>query len=130
VKKQDSPPVISNEKSLYAILVARIPAAKPHLSVVDENSCAFKVAAFFAAYTKKQIQCGNYPELKKCLYLADDLLRLSSTDSQPAIRNVYLFALMRHLNADFKSRSLLPVHLKRLYLEQLKVPCEHDPDKV
>jgi hypothetical protein len=120
MKKQASHPAGSNEKSMYAILVGRIPDLKAHLNSMDEKSCPFKVAAFFAAYTKKQIQCGNYMELKKCLHVADDLLRLSATDSKPAIQDVYLFALMRHLNADLKSRSLLPPHMKRLYLEQLK----------
>lgn len=108
------------EKTMYKILLGRIPAIKVEFKGIDDKSCSFKVAAFFASYTKKQIQSSDYIELKKCFQVADDIVRLSSTDSKQAIENVYVFALQRFLDADPESVKLLPPRLKKVY-ERLKV---------
>lgn len=103
------------ETALYRLLLSSIPAISEDLRGIDEDSCAFKIAAFFAAYTKKQINAKNYSEAKTCFYIADKIVRLGSTESRQAIENVYLFALQRQLNADKVAMSLLPLRLKRLY---------------
>lgn len=111
---------ITMEKPMHAILLSRIPGIRAELAHIGDKQCSYKVSAFFAIYTKKQIRTGNLDELKKCFAVADALIRLGTHEYKHAIENVYLFSLALDLDKEATIKSLLPSHLKKIYEKQLK----------
>jgi hypothetical protein len=122
-----------SEIPLYDILIRRVPGIEAELIAIGEKSCPFKVAAFFADYTKRQIKSVNHEEFKKCLKTADDLLRLGPETHRNAIESVYLFSLTKYFDRDLHLQTYLPLHLKKAFAKQkqaIKTSDRYYPDRL
>jgi hypothetical protein len=107
-----------DEKEMYAALLYRIPTLTTELNIKDAT-CAYKIAAFFAAFTKKLIRKGDQKAVQACFDAAEFLLLMGKHNVKTAIENVYLFSVSRDIDYNVMLAKQLPPLLKSEYRRQV-----------
>lgn len=113
---------IIDEKKMHALLLKRIPALmrEPHL---QNANCPYKMAAFFAVFTKSLMKRGYTEAVHVCFDAAEELLMRGNQPVRTAIENVYLFSISQNGYFTGQLKDQLPPLLKWEYLRQVNAPA-------
>ncbi len=108
------------ENELYELLNRKVPEIRRDINCSGETGCPYKMAAFFAAYTKSLGNSGEHERMRQCLELAEDILQNGNNGVRNAIENVYLFSISRNINSKFIYEFPL---LKKEHKKQVYASC-------
>ena len=74
----------------------------------------------FAEITKKILMAGNLPRVKKCLLVADKLLRTGSVETKNVISGIYVHSVSSFMELqNCRIAGLFPQSLQQEYLKQI-----------
>ena len=86
----------------------------------NQVTTIYKQAERFAEITKKAIISGNIIRAKKCLVIAEQLLKTGNNETKNVISNVYVFSVSSFMELKRCSISnLFPKTLKEEYIKQI-----------
>jgi len=107
------------EKDLYFLLKRIIPDIQKELIHAGDTNCPYKIAAFFAVFTRKLIRSGNLNEVRNCFGLAENLLENGNYTVRNAMENVYIYSVTQSLAFDHSFNFEFPCLFKKVYQKQL-----------
>ena len=110
-----------NEEDLYPLLGNRLPGLQAEINNMGDSACPYKLAAFFAVYTKRLIAARNYREVKKCFSEAEELFRNGCPTIKDAMENVYIFSVSNTIGRGHKLYEEFSSLLKEGYKQQVDV---------
>lgn len=108
------------EKTFYATLILEVPEMITELNKTGDTNCAYKLAAFFAAFTKRMIRNQDHEKVKECFKLAELALKKGDYTIRNAIENVYLFSISHAIDMNSNMYTQLEPLLKEAYQKQIK----------
>src|SRR4051812_21122378 len=107
------------EKNIKEVLTSKLPLLSSELNFTEDKTCAYRSAAFFAAYTKKLIRLENFTEVENCLWVAEHLLNNGDYTVRNAIENVFLFSVSQAAVFDYNfMEGSIPPKLYKAYKKQ------------
>jgi len=109
---------VVDEKAMYAMLLKRVPALMRGLHM-QKVHCPYKMAAFFATFTRTLMKSGYTEAVHACFDTAEELLRRGNQPIRTAIENVYLFSVSQNGYFTRELQDQLPPLLKWEYLRQV-----------
>jgi hypothetical protein len=107
------------ETEVCTLLNRRIPGMQQELQNIGETSCAYKMAAFFAAYTKKLLHEGQRTEVEHCLKVAEYLMKYGNKAVKNAVENVYLYSVSQATTFSQDAPVQFPPLLKEAFKKQV-----------
>lgn len=93
----------------YSFLTETLPDLKQELIYAGDTACPYKVAAFFACYTKSLMRLGNTEGVRNCFVIAENFLRNGDYAVRNAIENVYIFSVTQALAFDDSFTTAFPL---------------------
>ncbi len=80
----------------------------------------YRQAERFAELTKKCLINGNIPRVKKCLEMAEKLLKTGNNETKSVIAGIYIHSVSSFMEIRHCSISgLFPAELRAAYLKQI-----------
>lgn len=107
------------QRNLYDMLQDNVPELRRDLEQLTDKKSTCKLANCLAAYTKKAAEEGKINTAKKCLRLAEEILKENNNSSRLAIENCFLYSLMQSLVFYRVLYEQLPPLLKAEYYKQI-----------
>ncbi len=109
------------ENDMFSLLNRKVPEIRRDINCIGETGCPYKMAAFFAAFTKNLIAEDRLARVRDCLELAEQMLREGDYMIRNAIENVFVFSVSRGIDPKLiKSFSLLGKEFeKQIYAKSI-----------